>query len=216
MNTSANIIITISRQQASGGAYIGYLLAKRLGYRYVEREILLLAAKELGVDMSDLARQEECCDGFVQKMMKGFMYGTPEAAYIPPARRPIYDRDLFDTESRIIKAIADSYDAVIVGRGGYSLLARKPNALHVFVYAPMSFRIERLRKYNDISVDQAKAEIEDTDKRREKYLGMMTKTDWCDARNYHLSIDAGAAGFETAEQMILDLVERKKRDLAQR
>ena len=29
-------IVTISRQMASGGAYIGHLLARQLGYKYVE------------------------------------------------------------------------------------------------------------------------------------------------------------------------------------
>ncbi|HTG00488.1 MAG TPA: cytidylate kinase-like family protein, partial [Nitrospirota bacterium] len=123
MNKAKNIVVTISRQQASGGAYIGHLLAKNLGFRYMEQEILSLTAKELGVNLADLAHKEECCDGFVEKMMKSFMYGTPEAGYAAPVRKPVLDEDLFLTESRIIKTIASSYDAVIVGRGGYSILA---------------------------------------------------------------------------------------------
>ena len=32
--------ITISRQMGSGGSYVGYLAAKELGFKYINREIL--------------------------------------------------------------------------------------------------------------------------------------------------------------------------------
>ncbi len=40
----------------------------------------------------------------------------------------------------------------------------------------------------------------------------MTGTDRYDARNYHLSIDAAAAGFEAAQQMIIGLVEKMQKE----
>jgi len=42
--------ITISRQTGSGGTYIGYLAAKKLGFRYLDREILQQAANEMGIE----------------------------------------------------------------------------------------------------------------------------------------------------------------------
>ena len=49
MNKNTFSAITISRQTGSGGTYIGFLAAKKLGFRYLDREILQQAAKELGV-----------------------------------------------------------------------------------------------------------------------------------------------------------------------
>ena len=43
------IAVTISRQMGSGGTYVGYKVAKKLGFTYVDREILRLAAKRLGI-----------------------------------------------------------------------------------------------------------------------------------------------------------------------
>ena len=43
----------------------------------------------------------------------------------------------------------------------------------------------------------------------------MTGTDRYDARNYHLCIDANAAGFETAQQMIIGLVEKMQQEKGQ-
>jgi CMP/dCMP kinase len=201
-------IVTISRQMASGGAYIGHLLARQLGYKYVEREVLHEAARELGVDISELSKRDERRTGFIESLMKSFVFGTPEAAYVPPSRRPIYDQELFETESKIITTIAEKYNAVIVGRGGYFMLRNQPNVVNVFIHAPMDFRVKRLQKFHEISEEQAREEIGESDREREKFLKTMTDTDRYDARNYHLCIDSAAAGFETAQQMIVSLVER--------
>ena len=39
--------ITVSRQMGSGGTYVGYEVAKALGFSYVDREILRRAASLL-------------------------------------------------------------------------------------------------------------------------------------------------------------------------
>ncbi len=200
------IIITISRQMSSGGAYIGHLLARKLGYKFVEREILHRAAKELDVDISELSKLDEHRTSFVESLMKSFVFGTPEAAYVPHSRRPVYDQELFDAESKIIKAIADRYSAVIVGRGGYFMLRGRPYVVNVFVHAPMEFRIKRYQLFHNVSMRQAQEEIEDSDRQREKFLRTMTDTNHYDARNYHLCIDSSVTGLQAAEQMIIGLV----------
>jgi cytidylate kinase len=212
MPEKVTTIITISRQLASGGAYIGHLVAKKLGYKYAEREVLYRAAGELNVDIPEIAKLDECCAGLVQNLMKSFIYGVPEAVYFPPSRRPVNDEELFKTECRIMKAIAEQYDSVIVGHGGFSVLRGHPRVLHVFIHAPMEFRIKRLQQFHEITTDQAREDIEVSDRQREKFLRKMTGSDRYDARNYHLSIDAGATGFETAQQMIVELVEKMNRD----
>ena len=213
MREEQTTIVTISRQIASGGAYIGHLLARKLGYKYVEREVLHTAARELGVDISELSAVDERRTGFIESLMKSFVFGTPEAAYVPPSRRPVYDQELFETESKIIAAIAEKYNAVIVGRGGYFILRGRPNVVNVFIHAPRDFRVKRLRKFHEISAEQAREEIEESDRRRETFLKTMTGTDRYDARNYHLCIDVASAGFVAAERIIFDLGAKTKRDL---
>ncbi len=213
MQEKRTTIVTISRQIASGGAYIGHLLARKLGYKYVEREVLHTAARELGVDISELSTVDERRTGFIESLVKSFVFGTPEAAYVPPSRRPVYDQELFETESKIIAAIAEKYNAVIVGRGGYFILRGRPNVVNVFIHAPMDFRVKRLRKFHEISAEQAREEIEESDRRRETFLKTMTGTDWYDARSYHLCLNVASAGFEAAERMIIELVDKTKRDL---
>jgi len=208
MKTNQKTIITISRQLASGGAYIGHLIARKLGYKYVEREVLHTAARELGVDIKDISSQDEKKSGFVESMMKSFVFGSPETAYAPPSRRPVYDEELFEAESRIIQQIAENHNAVIVGHAGFSVLYGWPNVFNVFIYAPMEYRIERLSKFHALTEEQALAEIEESDYKRAKYLRSRTGREWHDALNYHLCLNAQATGFETAADMIVELVKR--------
>src|SRR5260370_35194401 len=46
--------ITISRQMGAGGSYIGQIIAKQLGLKYVDREVLHLAAQEFGCDQETI------------------------------------------------------------------------------------------------------------------------------------------------------------------
>ncbi len=208
MAENQTMVITISRQLASGGAYIGHQVARKLGYKYVEREVLYAAARELGVDIKDISSQDEKKSGFIENMMKSFVFGTPEAGYIPPSRQPVYDEELFLAECGIIRQIAEGHNSVIVGHAGFSVLRGRPNVFNVYIYAPKEFRIARLQKFHSLSTEQALAEIEESDHQREQYIRTRLGKDWHDARNYHLCLDAQATGFEAAMDTIITLAQK--------
>ena len=52
-------VITISRQLGSGGAYLGQQLVEQLGILYLDREIVIQAAKQLRVLEEDLKPRDE-------------------------------------------------------------------------------------------------------------------------------------------------------------
>jgi cytidylate kinase len=208
------MVITISRQMASGGVYIGRRLARRLGYEYIDREILEKAAEQLGADRAALAEVEERCSSFVENLVKSFTFGTPEAAYVAPSGRPVHDREVFETESRVIRAMADRYDCVMVGHAAFFVLRGRSNMVNVLIHAPQDFRVKRLQEFHKISADQARTEILNADRQRDKFIRTMTKLEWEDARNYHLTVNSQTAGFEIVENMIVGLVEKIKADAA--
>ncbi len=205
-------VITITRQMASGGVYIGRRVARRLGYKYVDREILEKAAEQLDADRASLAAVEERCSGFLDNLVKGFTFGTPEAAFVAPSGRPVYDREVFDTESCVIKGLADRYNCVVVGHAAFFVLRGRRNILNVLIHAPEDFRIRRLQDFRKISADRARTEIRKADNQQDKFIRTMTKLGWEDARNYHLSVNSQAAGFENVENMIIGFFERMKAD----
>jgi len=202
------VLITISRQMGSGGSYIGRRVADRLGFRYMDRDILKEATEHLGESEEDLSFREEKVSGFLENLLKGFFFGSPEAAYIPPSIRPVYDDDLFRVESAIIGKVADRHDCVIVGRAGFQVLKARPGLASIFLHAPEDFRIGRVKEgYNLATRDEAADLIRRSDEQRRRFLERVAGVDWTDARCYHLCINTGVTGLPSAEDMVVELAE---------
>jgi cytidylate kinase len=208
------ILISISRQLGSGGAAVARQLAKRLGFRYVDREVLSRATEYLGSEEENLAFREERVSGFMEDLLRGYIYGTPESAYIPPPVRPVYDIELFRTEAAIIRRIADAHDAVIVGRAGFHVLRDRPGLIKVFLHAPEASRIERIMKTCNIAAPREAVDlIRESDSSRRKFVETVAGVEWTDARCYHLCIDTASSGLSGAENMIMSLTETTRNRL---
>ena len=202
--------ITIARQLGSGGSYLGQQIANRLGYKYIDREVLHLAAEQLGVDVSVLAGMEEKCSPFWRKLLGVFGTGGPDMSYAPPPLRPMDDKQLFDKETEIMKVLAAECNSVIIGRGAVDVLEYHPGMVNFFVHAPVSFRIERVMElYKAPSREKAKLMIEESDKMRKKYFAQMTGRDWACAINYHLSVDTSAIPFNELVDVLIAYIKSR-------
>jgi cytidylate kinase len=209
MSENQHCAITLSRQVGSGGTYLGYLLSKKLGFMYVDREILRQAAQSLNTDVGLLTGIDGKSSGLLAKILRGFALGTPETPCAPPLGRPVYDRELFTVECKIMNDMANLHDVVIIGRGGFHALRDRPGATHVFVHAPLEFRIKRFMKVQNITNSrQARAEIEESDQRRAKFIRDMTGANWTDSLNYHLCIDLSKVSFDASVKMIMSMVKQ--------
>src|SRR5260370_37626570 len=113
--------ITISRQMGTGGSYIGQLIAQRLGLKYVDREVLHLAAEEFGCDEETVAAQAERVTSFWERILGGLSLGAPDSRYNPPPVRKLTDREPFEKQKEILKRIAAQHDCVV---GGWAVLFR--------------------------------------------------------------------------------------------
>ena len=210
------ILITIARQFGSGGSFIGKALAGSLGFRYFDREILRQAAGIIGAEENALSEREEKLSGFLEDIIRPFIVGSPEAAYMPPPMHAVYDRELFEIESRVIGKIGDEYDSVIMGRAARRVLGGKPGLVNVFIHAPRGFRVRRIMEiYRIADASEAGKIVDKSDRDRARFIEAMAGEDWTDLRNYHLSIDMERAGFKAAQEMILLLVDQVKEKLGQ-
>jgi len=204
--------ITISRQMGSGGSYIGQIVAKQLGLKYVDREVLRLAAQEFGCDEETVAARSERISSFWERILGGLSYGAPDSHYNPPPMGKFSDRELFEKQTQILKKIAGQNDCVVVGWAGVFLLPRHRGMFSVFCHAPKSFRVRRIMHiYEDLDEQKARALITESDRTREIYFGEMTGHDWTCAKNYNLSIDTSLQPLEEVAELILKLSDRQRR-----
>jgi cytidylate kinase len=200
------VVITLSRQVGAGGAPIGRKVAARLGFKYVDREILGRAARRIWQDEKNLKNREERISGVWEDLLQVFSIGTPEAAYpLPGACQIITDRDLFELEADVIHQMSDEYDSVIVGRGGFWILRNHPGLLSVFLHSDPNFRAETIRQHLQLPGHPEALDLLQTlDRQREKFVRSMTGVQWREPGHFHLCIDSG----RIPEDAVVDLIVR--------
>ena len=203
--------IAISRQMGSGGSFIGQLLAERLGFRYIDREVLRLAAQELNCDERELAARAERVSSFWERVFGSLGFGPPDGPYAPPPMlRSITDQELFDRQTAILKQIARRHDCVIVGWGSALMLPRRPRKVSIFCHAPVSFRVRRLQEvYPGTDEEQAQALVAESDEMRGRYIEEMTGKDWVCLQNYHLAIDTSTLPLPQIAELLLEFLRLK-------
>jgi cytidylate kinase len=200
--------ITISRQMGSGGTYIGYLLARELGFKYLDREILRQAAENLKIEPAMLEKYDGQPSSLLERVINSFCFGTPEMTGAPIFKKPVYDKELYAMESKIIRQIADQCGAIIVGRGGFYILKDRPETFHVFFHAPLDYRVERIIKARKIDKKEARDLIQESDHKRTKFIREMEGVEWTDARNFHLSLDSSAIGIPACVEILTSLIKK--------
>jgi CMP/dCMP kinase len=200
--------ITISRQLGSGGAYVGRQLAERLGFFYMDREILCQAAKELKVLEETLEHYEERKTTLWESILQACTVGST-GGYIPPHLNMVNDSTLYMAESDIIQKMAKTKSAVIIGRAGSYVLKEHPRHVSAFLHAGTEFRIQRVRELYMVSEKQAEKMIIKSDLERKNYFQAIAGQNWMDLQQYHLAIKTDILGLEKTEQLIFDYVQAK-------
>lgn len=204
--------ITISRKLGCGGSYVGQLIAGRLGIKYVDREVLhLLAAKEFGCDEETIAARAERVSSFWERVLGGLTLGAADAPYSPPPLRNFSDKQLFDTQTRILRKVATETDCVVIGWAGVHVLRRHPGTFSAFFHAPLDFRIDRvMRLYHAPTKEAARDMIHESDRSRKKYFESMTGHYWACAEDFQLVIDTSLLPLEEIADKIIELAGKKR------
>lgn len=204
MKQSKPLVITISRQLGSGGAYIGQQLAQKLNFYYADREIINKTALLFSISAEEMALQDEKLPSFWDYVSKGSFVAP--GVYIPPNMTTVSPTtgNIFEAEKAIIEHIADKDPAVIIGRCGFHILHDHPNCLKIFLNSEREFRIQRVSELYNIPEATSVKIIEKSDRERTSYNKTFTGKEWADARNYDLSINTGKVGVDKTIDFIMD------------
>ena len=131
-------VITIARENGSGGRAVGEKLARRLGVPFYNRDLLRLASDESGISEQLFARADE-------EVKRTHLFRVAQDAYkgevIPPDRDDfVSNENLFRYQARVILELARTENCVIIGRCADYILKDYENVVRVFVHAPLASR----------------------------------------------------------------------------
>jgi cytidylate kinase len=202
-------VLAISRQLGSGGASIGQTVARRLGLRYADRDILHGAALALGAEDAAVEPLEERVEGFWERIGHMFALGSPEGPI--PLAIPTFDQaDLFAQERRIIREIASRENAVIVGRGAAHVLRDHPGLISIFVYAPESVRVSRVMKTFRLGdIGETTTLVKRSDQQRAAFVEALTGRDWMVASLYDVCLNTSTIGLGAVADILTGIAARR-------
>ncbi len=194
-------IVTIERRYASGGNEIGKKLAKALGYKFYDRNILLEAAKNLAIPYTQIEGLEESSSGGVLFNLSR----TPFGGASHSKELPLADK-LFLEEKRIIEEVASEGNCVIVGRASGYILRENQNNLKVFIHAEKEKRIQRAIEKEGILQAEAENALKKNDKRRGGFYNSVTNWVWSDPQYYEMYLNAGKLGIDLCVRLLMEAV----------
>jgi len=205
MNKEEKFIITISRQFGTGGHEIGAELARRLGVKLLDKQILNEVASRF-CTVEDAVEKIEARNplwrddftSFYRQYMAGVEYNGQEQDQT--------SHRLFEAQAEAIRKIAAEESCVLIGRCGFHIFRNHPNALKIFIHADDECRKRRIAEKYDIAERDAAAMIVDNDYSRELYTKTFTGSDWQDARNYDVTINVRKFGVNGAVDFLMNVV----------
>jgi CMP/dCMP kinase len=193
--------LTISREYGSGGGEIADIIAKELGWRLVDKDLIAEISKTEKVPQSEVAAFDEKVDPWIHRITRTVWgLGADGISVIAPV-------DMFDAEKaanlakRIVTEVYKMGHCVIVGRGSQCILRNKPDAFHAFIYARLEDRVRKIQKRVKPGTDVT-ALIRSTDSQRIEYIRIHYKEKWMNPYLYDIMIDSKNENEKTARLII--------------
>jgi len=180
--------ITIEREYGSGGGDVARKLAARLGWKLWDQALTDEIARLMDCPSRTVEEREERKDSVRYRLFKAFMKGSFEGTLNAPKLKMVDADCIKDFTRRLVTDVAREGNAVIVGRGSAYHLHDRPDAFHVFVYAPFEEKVRRLCGGGK-SETEAIELAETVDRDRAAYIKQYFDLDWPPREYFHVMIN---------------------------
>ncbi len=187
-------VITVSREIGSQGSVIAHKAADALGYHVVDKDLM-----------------EEVF----------LLYGLPEFRKVydevpGPGGRVDWARPpTVDLLNRLILALAQHGNTVIIGRGSFAVLRGFADVLNVRIQAPVALRVQRFMADSSITdLEEATALVEELDRARAAFVESTYGVRWRDTGAFDLVLDTGKLTPDVAANRLVAAVRELSRSQA--
>lgn len=190
----AKRIITISREFGSGGRFIGEEVAKQLGIKYYDKDIIAQIAEQSGFSPEYITEKAELSP---KKGLFAYAFSGRDVT-----GKSIEDM-VYEAQRKVILEIAEKESCVIIGRNADFILKDKDDVLNVFIHGDMPEKVARICKLYNVTEEEAERMMADIDKRRMTNYRFYTDQKWGMAKNYTLSLNSSELGYDLCEKIIM-------------
>ena len=205
----SKIIITINRECGSGGREIARLLGEKLGLKVFDKAILEAICEKHNLNEEEILRIKSKKLNLWDDLFQFYrQFGAATDSY-QSENKKITSRELYYTESQIMRDLASQESCIIVGRTGFQIFKDDPDALHLFIIADRDFRIKKVAERYGIGEEAAAKQIDETDNARENFTSYFAGVSRYDVRNYDLVINVSHFTPEAVVAFLAENVRKK-------
>lgn len=195
-------IITIDGEYGSGAYNIAANIAEKENIKFYDSKLIELMTLEKKVKPEDLSKDDSFLQGTIYDLYReNYSYSQEDIAFSDAQ---------FLMDSRTIRDIAKKGQCVILGKCADYVLG-DDIVLSVFIYASEDFKLIRIEKDYNIKKDKIEAKMNREDMKRKNHYERNTGRLWGKSSVYDLSIDSSAFSFDTIEDIIIKLANKKIR-----
>ncbi len=189
--------ITIAREPGSGGAPIARAVAEKLGFEYVDEQIIEEIAKSTKKRKEIIKQVDEKGRSSIEDITHSLL----NREYIDDLK---YTKELF----KVVLAYAYKGRTVILGRGA-NFITPFAKGLHVNVTAPYKVRVKRARDFEGFTESKAKEVISQVEKERRDFVKQYLRKDLKKANSYDLVLNTTYFQVNDARDIIIKAFNKK-------
>lgn len=195
-------VLTISRMFGAGGKTLGEMIAQRLDYKFYDNELLQLVAKKAKVSTDWVEAMEKEAGGKFQRLLSRIVPKNLVDKILDIDHGYLDEEIYTDMLKHVITKIADTGDAVILGRGGQYILKGREDVYHILLMADFDYRVSFMESHYDLTHKQAVQAVEMEDRRRTNLYRKFDRVDYDQADHYHAVFNMSQLSLEKACEMI--------------
>ena len=181
-------------------------MAERLGYNFVDQEIIQLVAEKARVSSEWVHSIEKEAGGKLQNIISSLIPRSVVDRILDDQRGYIDEEIYVDLLEQIIIKIADADNTIILGRGGQYILKGRPNIFHILLTADMDHRVGFVKTKYKLTHSQAVQTVNSEHKKRTNLYKKFNKTDYDRSDHYHLTLNMSKLGLDKAADIVNTLI----------
>lgn len=201
-------VITISKESGTESEQVASLLAKKLGWEYIGKQLVARLAKELRISESEVEAFRQDAQWRLLRFVDRYTC-TLVQKVVDREHGCLEDKNYFEAVKKLVEDVYQAGNAIIIGWGGQCLLRGKPGVLHVRLRKDEEGKIKTIMSKYRLDRKAAKDYIAREEGDSKSLIKHYFKEDWNDARLYELIIDMGKTSIEEAVEMIIKNLKRE-------
>jgi cytidylate kinase len=184
--------IALSRAAGAGGSEIARLVGQKLNWDVLDHELLDLMADRYHASRTLLDFVDETKANWIYEVFGDWL-----------SQKTVSQEAYVHRLGKIVLLAAHHGRIVFVGRGAQYLLPREMG-LAVRIVAPLDFRIRQVMDRFGVAHDDAREQVEETDRGRQAFIRRYFRREDADPANHDLTINVEKLGQEGAASIIVE------------